>query len=568
MGLVAVAPFFAMVGILFVSAVLTLAGIDYGLPYPLASDEEILIGSTLRMARTMSFVPSLDSGLAAQLYYPVGLPYTYLALFAPVAGLIWLTADLPTLANLPVVLLQNVDAFFLTARIASAAFAIGSVWIIYRLGGAMFLSPWAGVAAAALLATSWFHVTLGHFARHWSATVFFVWLTIWLAWRYYEQPGSRRAMLCALSAVAGFAVGYIAILGYAAFGFAHLVRFRTRMFNRYLFSGVGVLVLGVVLSAAMHWPAITRLIGGDAPVLPIVEAKTVSGFIETFVFYLGALRYAEPALLISGAVGAVVAALRFPWMTLVLVSGFFGYILFLDLFMPLEDRYILPAIPVLALLAGSGLAALLRARYSAIPARVLAVLLAMGVAYAAWNASTVARLLIADDSRELAVRWVSNNVPPGAVVVVAMNPVKLPTSVAGLEAQAALETGSLDFADRFALAHVDVHTGREGIAAIHLNRFPPERLSGAASAALFSALRDRGARYFVFARRHDLARTELHEIVARMGVPVAVFDSATGGIKPPDLRTTILVQDAMVHTYSILERLGPRVEIYDLGPVP
>ena len=191
-------PGFLLAGILVGAALLRFLGLDYGLPHPLASDEEILVGGTLRMAQTMSFVPTLDPGLATQLYYPVGLPYAYLLLFAPVAGLVYLFSGMPGLGALPGLLLDNLEYFFLAARLLSAAVGIAAVYVLYRLGTAMFRSPWAGLICAALLATSWFHVMLAHFARHWSATVFLTWLTVWLAWALLGNAGpSAGHCLCA-----------------------------------------------------------------------------------------------------------------------------------------------------------------------------------------------------------------------------------------------------------------------------------------------------------------------------------------------------------------------------------
>lgn len=547
------------------AALLRFLGVDYGLPHPLASDEEILIGGTLRMAQTQSFVPTLDAGLASQLYYPVGLPYAYLLLFAPLSAAIYLFSGAPGLDALPGMLLENLAYFYLAARLLSAALGVAAVYVIYRIATAMFASPYAGVVCAALLATSWFHVVLSHFARHWSATVFLTWLTVWLAWRYWQAPSMRRSIGCGVAAAAGFAVGYIAVLGYGAFAVAHLARFRTRFMNLRMIVGVGALAVGISVSALLHVPAIIRLVGGDAPILPVEESKSFSAYLETLGFYLLSLWRAEPALLVFGAVGGVLCLARFPWLAVLLATGFFGYTLFLDLFMPLEDRYILPAVPALALLAAGGFETVRRWVEGVRPAAAaLAFVTVAGVGYAGWNAATVSRLLMADDSRVLAADWISENVDPSELVVVALNPVKVDASRATLAQQADLAPGSLDFSDRYRLER-DVGDGRE---AIHLHRFDAERLNGALAEELFATLGGLGARYFAFAQRHDLPRSGLHRFVADRAAPVAVFDPARDGVVPPDLRTTILVQNHPVHDYSVLRRLGPRVEIYDLGAKP
>jgi hypothetical protein len=114
--------------LLVLAATLRLAGIDYGLPHPLVSDEEILIGGALRMAQTGSFIPTFDSGLAELIYYPVGMPYAYLSVFAPLAGVLFVGAGFPPLSELPAILLTQLDVFFLAARNSMRA-----LWVPQRI---------------------------------------------------------------------------------------------------------------------------------------------------------------------------------------------------------------------------------------------------------------------------------------------------------------------------------------------------------------------------------------------------------------------------------------------------
>lgn len=554
-----------LVAILIAAAALRLVGMDYGLPHPLVSDEEILIGGALRMAQTLSFVPTLDPGLAEQLYYPVGLPYAYLAVFAPVAGLLFVGHGFPPLSEFTSILLTHLDMFFLMARFLGAVLSVATVWLIYRLGAAIFVSPVAGLFAAALLSVSWFHVLLGHFARHWSATVFFTWLIVWLAWRYYETPGVRRSIWCGLAAAAGFAVGYIAILGYAAFGLLHLVRYRARFLNRCLFWGLATCCVGIVVAGALHVPAIERLVGGDAPVLPVDQVKSFSGYLETLGFYMRALWYAEPVLLLFGGLGGALALVGFRYHVAALVVAFLGYTVFLYLFMPLEDRYILPAIPALALLAGGGAAILGSGSFRLSLVLRVSIIVVPALMYAGWNATSFNGLLNTPDSRERAISWVAEKAVADEGVAVAMNPVKLPAATSGLKIQDALAPESLDAVDRMALA-----SGRAGgFRVVHLNRFAPDMLEGESGLNLLAQLRDRDIRYILVARRYDLPRTRFHQELARLVRPIQVFDpvSCRSDVTPPDMRTTILVQDRMVHDYSVLRYLGPRVEIYDLARI-
>ena len=551
-----------LVAILVVATALRLVGIDYGLPHPLVSDEEILIGGALRMAQTASFIPTLDPILAEQLYYPVGLPYAYLAVFAPLAGLLFAGSGFPPVSEFTAVLTAHLDMFFLAARLLGAALSVATVWVIYRLGAAMFASPIGGLVAAALLSVSWFHILLGHFARHWSGTVFFTWLIVWLAWRYYETPSVRRAIWCGLAAAVGFAVGYIAILGYGAFGLLHLLRYKAKFLNRYLFWGLLTCFVGMLVAGLLHVPAIERLVGGSAPVLPVDQVKSVTGYLDSLGFYMQALWYAEPVLLVLGPIGGLLALVGFRWHVGALVAAFFGYTVFLYLFLPLEDRYILPAIPVLALLAGGGAAILGSGAFRKCLVLPVSALGMVALILAGWNAGVFTGLLNAPDSRELAIDWIVKRATAEDGVVIAMNPVKLPASTRGLKIQERLNPSTLDALDRIALS-----ADRDGgFRVVHLNRFALEELEGDAGRALLAQLRESGMRYFLIAQRHDLPRSGMHSELLQLIEPVKVYDStaALDGVVPPDLRTTTLVHKRMVYNYSRLQYLGPRVEIFDL----
>lgn len=562
-----------LVAILALATAVRLLGVGYGLPHPLVSDEEVLIGGALRMAQTGQFIPTLDPLVAHQLYYPVGLPYLYLAVFAPVVAVVYAGAGFPGLASVPLLLADNLATLFLVARLTSVAMAVATVWVVYRLAMHLFGGPAAGLVAAALMAFSWFHVVLAQVARHWSATVLLIWLAVLVGVVYFERPSRRRAIAAALVSAAGFAVSFIGIFGYAGFVLAHLARFGRRALDRTLLYSMAVLAAGVVLTAVLHLPAISRLVGAD-PLLPVDDPKSVAGFLDVSWFYLRNLWYAEPVLLVGGLAGAFVAWPGRPRIVPLLLAAVVGYLAFLYLFMPQEDRYILPALPALALLAGAGAGVLMRAgrRPGSWRAGVVA-LVVMASAFAGWNAYTMARLMGAVDSRELAVAWIERNLPAEAALVVAMNPVKVTASRQGLRDQAVLDPETLDLVDRLRLDGAAGATRTGEFRAVHLNRLPDERLSDGQVETLVDGLRGAGYRYFVVVRRYGREPDDLWRTVTRLCRPLAQFDPAAGagGVYPPDLRTTTLVHDEPVWRYSRLERLGPHVAIYDLGadgPVP
>lgn len=547
----------ALLFILAVAAALRLAGAGYGLPFPLVSDEEILIGGALKMAQTFNPFPTLDPELARQLYYPVGLPWLYLVVFAPVVAVLFVLSGFPPPGDLPLMLADHLGTLFLAARLTSVAMAVATVWVIWRLALRLFDSPVAGLVAATLIATCWFHIILGAVARHWSATVFLIWLTVLLAAGYREHPTVRRACACGLTAALGFGVSFIGALGYAGFVIAHALRFRGRTVNRMLTCSLLVLAAGVAVFAAASLPALLRLVGAT-PVLPVDDAKSFAGLAEAAWFYLRNVWYADPVLLVAGLGGACLAAPRMRWRVGLLLSAVLVYVAFLYVFMPLEDRYILPALPALALLAGAGVAVTLASLRVRGPRAVLAVPVVAGLAWSGWNAVTIARLMHAEDSRVLAAAWTQANLPDGTAVAVSLNPVKLPASFEGLRAQASLDPDSLDFADRQRLDRVV----QGGFTALHLNRFPLESMEPAKATALLDRLMAMGYRHFLLAHRYDREPDAFWQAVGARATPLFAVDPAVDGVYPPDLRTTTLVHEAPVSRFARLDRLGHAVTLF------
>ena len=559
-------PLVLPIAVLALGIALRLPGLTYGLPFPLVSDEEILIGGALRMAQTRSFIPTFDPVLAEFLYYPVGIPYALLALFIPTVALIIAAAGFPPISEVPHLLVDNIGFLFLQARFLSLILGAATIWVVYCIGTRVFASSAAGVVAAMFLATSWYHVLLSQVARHWSATTFLIWFAVLIGASYYAEPTRRRAVAAGLTSALGFAVSFIGILGFVGFLIGHITRYRVKLANGLLFQALGVLVVGCGIAAALHLPAITRLIGAS-PVLPVDESKTLIGLGRAIGFYALKTWFAEPTLIVVGVVGTLIAVWRAVFATGILVLSVAGYLVFLYIFLPLEDRYILPAVPAFALLAGGGFAVACEWLNAVRLGRTVLVAGIIGAtAFAANSAWTMSKLMDRLDTRLDAAQWVQANLPEDARLVVATNPVKLPTVLNGLKDQIALDAQSLDLADRLALEKGDDRASGQTV--VHLNRFPHDRLEGAGAADLIASLRDGGYRYFVLAQRQDLRASDFASLVRSMGTIVARFDPAPGtkDVFPPDLRTTHWVHDHAVARYSELSGLGPRVEVVDLGP--
>jgi len=554
--------------LLALAAVLRLVGIDHGLPFPMVSDEEVLIGGALRMAETGEVIPSLGSQVAQILYYPVLLPWLYLVLAVPVLGLAWAWNGFPGGTGLAWTVFENVDAVFMMARLSSVAFSVATVALVALTARRLFATRIAGIAAGLLMATSWFSAALGHVARHWSATVFFIWLAVYVALRYHNRPGPGRAALIGLASGLGFGASYIGAVGLGAGLAVHLLHYRRRFLNRNLLWMLGPVALCVLLFSAAHWGAVTRLVGADDPILPTNQAKSVAEFLAMAGFYAKVVWWAEPVLLVGGVLGLVLLVRRHAGLVGLLLLGGLGWLVVLYLMMPWEDRYIMPALPLLALAAGGG-AAWLADRLPTGLLKPAVVAGALVLLYPLATAGWFSLLLAATDTRVQAARWIEDNLPPGSALVIDLDPVTLPATLDGLLDQELYAPGTLDARMRLARdagwpEHVEAR-----LRAVHVNRVPPALIVGEPGRALFERLRAAGYDTFAIALRDDgTPPTGLQRAVLADYSELALFlTTAPESDAPPapDLRTTILV-DGPVWRLFALDRLGRSVMIGRVGP--
>src|ERR1041385_6730956 len=81
--------------ILLLAALLRVTGVDFGLPFWLANDELPLVGGAMRMIELRNPIPGMNPGPMEILYYPVGLPWLYLVVWAPVLLAKWVLSGFP-----------------------------------------------------------------------------------------------------------------------------------------------------------------------------------------------------------------------------------------------------------------------------------------------------------------------------------------------------------------------------------------------------------------------------------------------------------------------------------------
>ncbi len=551
--------------VLAASALLRLAGVGYGLPLFLVSDEEILIGGALRMAETRSLVPSLTPVLAETLYYPTALPYIYLALFVPLVAAQWLALGFPDLGLLGLYLVHNLDGVWIAARLVSVILGSATVWLVYDLGKRISGSQVAGIAAAALMGVEFQHVLLSSLARHWPATVFTIWLTVWFAWRIYERPTTNRYLGAAIAAGIGYGVSYVGALGLAAVALAHVLRFGTRLFNRWFAYLILVVAALVALFSLLHWPAIVRLTAGG--VLPLAESKSLAGYLDAAYFFLIVVWYSSPVQLCLGGLGLLILARsRWPLAAIGALAPIL-YIAFVYQFMPIEDRYILPVVPVLAIAGGYAVDRLLQTGRDRQWARSLtAAVVFLVLAYPAATAVQLAHLLAKSDTRELARDWIHAHLAPSTRIAYNITGLYLVSTQKSLAERQRLDPGSLRSRDRALLQYGDSSDIRPKLGlepAFHtmqIDQLDPELQE---EEGLWRYLRENGFTHYAVQVLTEARSPPLLERARREGELVASFRSLDSEMNPINLRRTVVIQYPS-YWFFTMRSFGPVVEIYRL----
>lgn len=556
--------------ILGVALLLRLFGVWYGLPFPLCSDEESLIGGALRMLELRSLVPAFHPQEMAILNYPPAIPYMYLALLVPYLGTLYVATGLPGMAEFSLTVFEHMGEIFLLARLTSVVSSLTTVFVVYRLGCEMLKSRAAGMAAAALLAVDFVSAFTGHFARHWSLTTLIVWFSVLVAWRIYEHRRRREYVLLGLVAGLGFGVSYsFGCVGLMAGLVAHLYAKGVRhAVDTNIMLTAGAFLFLAMTFFVVHPNAVLRLIVGG--VAGLDEPKSLAGWAAAAAFYGRAFWYANPALVITASAGLVAAL----WRRRYAVAGgaiaaWSFLITLLYATVSLEGRYIILVVPVLALIGGYGIAEVVRLCQSSRPTLIgvtIGVMVCLALPFAV--SAKASWMLARADTRQLALDWIDANIPRGARVVLDVHAVWLKATREALVEQRDRLASSLTAHDRLRLRTGDRSGGAADVKEFHvlnLSRFVGDDFDIVHSAANLSAFREQGYRYFVGQFRDQNDLTPLFKAVQASGHMMARFvPSNDGDRQPPYLRSTVLLPYPMHYLFG-MGRFGPTVEIYDIA---
>ena len=399
----------ALLGVVGAALALRLWGIRHGLPFVYNPDE---LSHFVPKAVTFHAEGHFDPG-----YYvnPPAFSYLLYVVFAVVFG--GSDGVVDAFAERP-------EDVFLAARVTAALVSAAAVAVLY-CAGRRFFDRGVGLLAAAVLAVAFLPVHWSHQAVNDTPALLAVAAAL-LGSAGIFRLGRRRDYL-----LGGAAVGLAAATKYTAgilvlvvLGAAllHLRRGRRPALLGLGLAGAAAVVAFIagnpyaLLAPGDFWSGLTQL--SVTPQGEVKLGQEGSGI----VYYLWALTWGLGWIpLVAAAAGAVLLIVRRDPLALVLLPAPAVFVLFMGLQERYFGRWLMPILPVLALLAGYAAAAAVRwvasARPCAAPlAAVLAAasLLVQGLFFSVHGDLVLAR----EETRNATREWLLANVPARTRVVV------------------------------------------------------------------------------------------------------------------------------------------------------
>ena len=555
-------------------AALRLYAIGHGLPYQYVPDESTMVGGALRMGASRSLQPPT-------FIYPALLMYLFAAEYAGLLAIGLAARMFSSVAQFQEFAFTDPTLFYLLPRIAIALVGTATIPTAYILGRRLY-GPWAGAAAAVLVASSVMHVQMSHQARHWVPVSFLTLAVLWVSLDLAEK-GRRRdywlsGLLVGLTAATSFNGFLLMFLPLVAHGMqlrkrgwslwnpqSHLPMLQALVLAPIVFFALNPYILLEFNRFVAFQSSGESSIGGQ---IRGHYGNYLQQFLEKqgFTFFAEATLAYEPAITLLGLFGAALAARRFrSTAPLVLSYPIFHYFMFATTAPSLEQRYMLPAVVVVALPAGLATAkvgAWLHSRLgSGAAGPVVGILAVMSISLVSIPALRYDWLLSQADTRTLAKEWIEANIPAGSQIAVESYPPPLNPDLESLRAQQQAEPGSLGARDQWVLQQ-GLPAGEIAYQLVRLNLVDTSpKLDN-----VTPYLATHPIRYFVVTdfrwKSEHQGHLALKSYLARNGRLLHSFPPGRdAGYIPSDILNNM--EDPLVELWKV-ERPGPAVEVYEV----
>ena len=277
-------------------------------------------------------------------------------------------------------------------RWLSVPFGVLLIPATYQLAR-MYLRPWPAVFAAGVVAVSPMLTFFSREARMYAAAALFGTLALWLFERAMRRGRPRDWLWLALTVVAGAYVDYTAALAVVAMNLSLPWRFGRQRRRVLVFVAIEL----ACLAAALPWILLARGVQDSLPAFGtgdlgfgLVRDVASSAWLDVFVGDVAVRGGGRAGALVAGMLGALVVlgvavavVRRSAGLLLAQVGAVVGFLAVLLVFdKDYQSRYLLPAIPALAILAAVPFSLAPRRFLLTAPAAVIVVAALAGPVYA------------------------------------------------------------------------------------------------------------------------------------------------------------------------------------------
>jgi hypothetical protein len=415
-----------LVAVLVLALGLRLKGVDWGLPFSfINADESVVVPKAFGVAR---------GGLNPQFfYYPSLFFYLVGGVYLLAAPALWALQHANPLAMGSFVV--DPGPYFLLARLVSVAAGTVSVYLLYRLGREAFGRP-AGLVAALFLAVAPLHVAYSHMAVT-DVTATALSLLAFLLLLQAARGGGRRRLIAG-AVVAGLATSTKYNLGALVLPatIAAVFACRGEVGRRVAAGGRAALAWPRLLLARVYAPMLLAFLAGS-PFIVLDPGHFLHDFLrQNRIMDRGWLGFENVGngfwynleTNLGGTLGVVLVVLavaglawalwRHTAVDLLLAPYALAYFVYISTWSELADRYLLPILPLLLLLAVRLCLEALELRPAArrVAAPAVAIVLAAAIVAPLAGSLTFDRELSGGDTRERAKAWLESNVPAGSTI--------------------------------------------------------------------------------------------------------------------------------------------------------
>ncbi|MBI4093736.1 glycosyltransferase family 39 protein [Candidatus Kaiserbacteria bacterium] len=455
-------------GIVLLGAfLLRVAGVGYGLPLTVVSDETPFTFAALKMLQLKTLIPALHTeAFQSILPYPPYLSYLLLLPFAAILGiqyLLWQGSAELFQAHL----VSDLSAFFITARLFNVALGALSVFLVYRIAQTLFRSRVAALAAAFLLGTSVLHIALSMVGRNW-IPVSFVFVVI-LALLTSTWSLERRYLAAFITAGLGMGISSLCIffcvwIGlYYVFFDARSVRGAWRDLPHLALGALAFVLLALVPS--FLYQSGNAFLGA----MTLYEPKSLTALLFSPWSALSLIAYSEPVLAGGFVLGIAMLSVAYKRLAILIATWTLFYTATFYFLFRFDARFLVPLLPLFALVGGYAISRFW-SRYTMLPILVV-LLLPLGVS------ARLAFLASEGDTRAHAREWVAEHLTREDKILVFSSAMHIATRKAAVEELRLIEPSAIRSADEadevidrsdvpYALNNLTMLSDKEFIAAL------------------------------------------------------------------------------------------------------